>query len=393
MLRSLRKHVRGWLAAGAMLAGLAGMAQALEAPFDRYVFVPNRASADVAIIDADRDEVVARVKVGRVPHQVAVSDTLGKLVASNTADNTITIVNLRTLTTEATIELDHEPEHMELSPGGDIAAVGNIGAGTVSLVSLRENRELARVKGLVEPHNMTFSPDGRFVFVGNLGADFISVIDVARGKVVREIPVGPARELAKLPGTQEEHQGIINVTRTVDGRLGFAAHGDGNTLAVIDLRTQRKLRDLKLGEEPWRAYSTADSRFMIVPNNGDESVSIISTTSPFREVARLEGGADMTGVNSGWFETVAFVISRGEGRLYVLDLVNMKNAGTIELGQDSTPETGVVNPQGTRLYVALSGTDEVAVIDIRARKLVKRIGNVGSEPWGAHMVGALNYCH
>ena len=386
-------YIRAMLAGAAMLAGLSGIAQALEAPYDHYVFVPNRDSANVAIIDTDTDRLIARVKVGNVPHQVAVSDTLGKLVASNTADNTITIISLKTLKPEATIKLGNEPEHMEISPGGAIAAVGNIGGGTVSLIDLKANREHKRITGLHEPHNMTFSPDGKLLYVGNLGANFVSVIDVAKGKVIDEIPVGDEQQLAALPGGEDDHQGVINVTRTVDGRLGFAAYGDGDTMAVIDLRTRRKLKTLKLGDLPWRAYTTADSRYMIVPNNGDQTVSIVSTTSPFREVARLRGAPDMTGVNTGWFESVAFVISRGEDKLVVLDLQEMRNTGEISLGKGCTPETGVTNPEGTKLYVALSGCNQVAVIDTRARKIVKRISGVGEEPWGAHMVGALNYCH
>ncbi len=387
------RNIRTMLAGAAMLAGLSGIAQALEAPYDHYVFVPNRDSASVAIIDADTDRLVARVKVGNVPHQVAVSDTLGKLVASNTADNTITIISLKTLKPEATIKLGNEPEHMEISPGGAIAAVGNIGEGTVSLIDLKANKEHKRITGLHEPHNMTFSPDGKLLYVGNLGANFVSVIDVAKGEVIDEIPVGDEQQLAALPGGEDDHQGVINVTRTVDGRLGFAAYGDGDTMAVIDLRTRKKLKTLKLGDLPWRAYTTADSRYMIVPNNGDQTVSIVSTTSPFREVARLRGAVDMTGVNTGWFESVAFVISRGEDKLVVLDLQDMRNAGEISLGKGCTPETGVTNPEGTKLYVALSGCNQVAVIDTRARKIVKRISGVGEEPWGAHMVGALNYCH
>jgi len=33
------------------------------------------------------------------------------------------------------------------------------------------------------------------------------------------------------------------------------------------------------------------------------------------------------------------------------------------------------------------------VIDVRRRELVKTIDDVGDEPWGATMAGALNYCH
>lgn len=370
---------------------LADPLSALNGSLDHYVFVPNRSSADVAIIDSRTDEVVAKVAVGNVPHQVAVSDTLGKMVASNTADNTITIVDLRDLKNAAGITLGHEPEHMEINPAGDLLAVGNIGEGTVSLVSLREDQERHRITGLHEPHNMTFSPDGSMLYVGNLGANFVSVIDVGQAKVVAELPVGEGRALASLQD-QEEHQGIINVTRTPDGRLGFAAYGDGDEMAVFDLRTRETLDTMELGDAPWRAYTTADGRFMIVPNNGDQTVSVFSTTSPFDEVARLEGVGDMTGVNTGWFETTAFVIGRGSDTIGVIDLTTMTNAGEIEIPGGS-PETGVTTPDGTKLYVALSGTDEVAVIDTHERKLIKRISGVGDDPWGAHMVGALNYCH
>ncbi len=381
------------LTATALIGGLLSTtALALDAPYDHYVFVPNRNSADIAIIDANTDQLVANVAVGNIPHQVSVSDTMGKLVASNTKDNTISIIDLKTLKTIQTVKLGHEPEHMAIGRAGKIVAVGNIGEGTVSLVSLEKNTEIKRITGLHEPHNMTFSPSGKLLYVGNLGANFVSVIDVEKGKVINEIGVGDNTAVAALPGSSEEHQGIINVTETPDGRLGFAAYGDGDVMAVLDLRTQKKIATLKLGDAPWRAYTTADGRFMIIPNNGDETVSIFSTTAPYKEVARLKGAADMTGVNTGWFETIAFVISRGDNKIVMLDLVNMKNMGEIKL-KDGSPETAVVTPDGTKLYVALSGTNEIAVIDTRHGKLLRKIANVGKEPWGAHMVGALNYCH
>ena len=64
-----------------------------------------------------------------------------------------------------------------------------------------------------------------------------------------------------------------------------------------------------------------------------------------------------------------------------------------EIPLKSSPETGVTTPDGTKLYVALSGTDQVAVIDTRQRRVLTMIAGVGKEPWGAHMVGAINYCH
>ena len=300
------------------------------------------------------------------------------------------MIDLATLETTATIPLGHEPEHMELDPSGAVLAVGNIGEGTVSLVSLSAESELARVDGLHEPHNMTFDPSGQRLYVGNLGASFVSMIDVPQAKVAGEIAIGPDRALAHHEDDDTAYQGIINVTATPDGRLGFAAYGEGDRMAVIDLESGRTLKDLALGDTPWRAFTTSDGRYMIVPNNGDETVSVVSTET-LDEVARLPGAADMTGVNTGWFDRFAYVISRGDDKALVIDLETMQPAGEVAL--PGTPETGVVTPDGTKLYVALSDAHTVAVIDVQAKTVTATIEGVGEEPWGAHMAGAVNYCH
>ena len=385
----MRKWLFSGLGALSALAMTAPGAFALE-DLSHHVFVPNRASADVAVIDTRIDEVVAHIPVGRVPHQVAISLERERMVVSNTADNTLSVIDLGSMSTVATVPLGNEPEHIEIDPSGGLVAVGNIGEGTVSLVSLVENREVGRIEGLHEPHNMTFDSAGARLYVGNLGASFVSVVDVAAARVVDEIVVGPDRALAALGEVDEAYQGIINVTGTPDGRLGFAAYGEGDRMAVIDLESGLILKTLTLGDTPWRAFGTADGRYMIIPNNGDETISIVSTES-LTEVARLPGAADMTGVNTGLRDSVAYVISRGDDKALVVDLDTLTLRGEVAL--PGTPETGVTTPDGSRLYVALSDADRVAVIDMGAREVVAVIDDVGEEPWGAHMAGALNYCH
>ncbi len=377
-----------------ILAAAAVLVAALWAPLasahdetSSYVFVPNRASADVAVIDSRTDRVVARIDVGNVPHQVALSDTLGKLIASNTGDNTISIISLDSFATEATIALGVEPEHMTVSPAGNVLAVSNIGAGTVSLVLLDDNVETARIEGLFEPHNLTFSSDGALLYTANLGANHVSVIDVASATVINEIPVAEPVAYGAT-ATAGEYQGIINVTPTFDGRLGFAAHGEGDVLAVIDLATQRTIKHIALGDMPWRAFPSADSRYMLVPNNGDRTVSVISVAT-LEVVATLPGAADMTGINGAG--TSAFVISRGDNKIVVIDLAAMAVSGEISL--PGSPETGVVTADGGKLYVALGSVDQVAVIDTATATLSATVDGVGSEPWGATMAGVVGYCH
>jgi YVTN family beta-propeller protein len=53
----------------------------------------------------------------------------------------------------------------------------------------------------------------------------------------------------------------------------------------------------------------------------------------------------------------------------------------------------VVTADGAKLYVALAGSNSVAVIDTRNRALNTVIRDVGSAPVGITMTNTNNYCH
>ena len=359
-------------------------------PWERYLFVPNRDSNDIAVIDTATDTLLTRIPTGSTPHQVALSAPLGVLAVSNSGDDTLSLIDLATMETRA-LALGSVPEHMTLHPAGELLAVGNIDEGSVSLVSLSEGRELRRIAGLHEPHNLTFSPNGETLYVGNLGANFVSAIEVASGNIAAPLIIGEGRASASLASDHaHEHQGIIDITPNASGDIGFAAFGDGDVMGVFDLRSGDRLATVPTGDRPWRAYPSAHGEYMLVPNNGERTVSVFEASAPFREIARLPGGADMTGINAG--HDTAFVIARGSEEIHLIDLQAMESAGVISL-PGAAPETGIITPDGEKLYVALSGANALAVIDVESRSLLRRIENVGAAPWGAFMHGADNYCH
>ena len=79
-----RSRTSAFTAVLALAAGLlsAPAVAALEvAELDRYVFVANRTSADIAVIDARSDQVVERLDLGTKPEGFLLSSSLGLLVA------------------------------------------------------------------------------------------------------------------------------------------------------------------------------------------------------------------------------------------------------------------------------------------------------------------------
>ncbi|MBI2318535.1 MAG: hypothetical protein HYU75_16455, partial [Betaproteobacteria bacterium] len=328
----------------------------------RFVFVPSRTDPEVSVLDTARDEIVATLKLDRVASQVVVSDSTGRLAASNIENKSLTIVDLRTHQLLKTMALDLTPERMVISPDGYLVGIGDAKQGVVAVVSILDYREMARVGGFVEPTKLTFGLDGSQLYVTDSATNRLALIDVVQNKRMFDIPVAPTnRRPASARAGVQPPETVSALTRTPDGRYGFVANAQDNTLKVIDLSTEKVIRTLQVGRAPLRPYGTADGRLMLVPNEGDATVSVVDTTM-LQVVATLPGGRGVQAINTGWFESLALVVSAAERKLVLLDLVKFQSAGEIPL--PGKPGPGVVTPGGDKLYVALTDADKIAVIDV-----------------------------
>lgn len=358
------------------------------------VFVTNRDSSDVAVIDMKSNAVIDRIPIGDFsnPH-MAVATNDGKfLLATGTNSNFVAIIDLETR--EMTkVRLGLMPEHFDITADSKFAYIGNMGIGEVSVVDIENKIEVSRIAGFFEPHGPVCIPGSDKVYVSNLGAHEVGIIDTKNPVLAKRIEVGSAFAMAMvdMPDKLAEIVGIANPTLTPDGKFAYAADGDSNQVAVIDTATDNVIATIPVGDEPWRAYASPDGTKMLVPNNGDQTVSVIDTSSN-KVIATFPGGEDMTGINFVNGGTKAYVISRGEGSLFVLDLKKMKEIKRIKIGEDLSLETASTTPDGKTVYLASSRSNSVFVIDADTDEYTQ-IPNVGLSPWAITIVGGANYCH
>jgi DNA-binding beta-propeller fold protein YncE len=353
---------------------------ARAAGIEGLVFVPSRQLPEVAVIDTRTDLVVRRLATGSVPLHAAVSASLGVLVTTSWRGNTVNLIDVEGVRPTERIALDLRPDGIALDPSGRVLAVSSLETDGVALVDLAARRQTASMAGFATPHHLAFGRDGTRLYVGNLGANRVTEVDVAAGRVVREIDLAPA---------EADLGGVTNLAILPDGERALAAFGGGGELALIDLALGTAPKLVPAGELPWSAFATQDGSRLLVPNQGDGTVSLLDGTS-LAEIARLPVGGDVTGVATAWFETMAFVLSRADRRLTVVDLVGGTVTGTVDL--PGAPEAAVTTADGSRLYVALGDVGGVAVVDVRERRLLAVIDGVARRPWGVQMAGALNYC-
>jgi DNA-binding beta-propeller fold protein YncE len=341
----------------------------------RYVFVPSRTTAVVTMIEGDK--IVGALNLGVIPTQVIVSEAAAKLVAIDRISRGISIVDLKD-GRRVSVDLDFVPQRLLNSADGNLVAAADLTSGTIAFIELVHEREVRRITELPLIRDLMFGADGAFLYVAAEGLNGIGVIDIARGKLIDEIPT-----YGTVPGD------VSGLTRSPSGRLGYAKARDGRSVSVLDLTNFRRVQHLEVGRAATKAYPTGIGGYLVVPDSVEKTVTIVANAS-MSVAAMLKGSSGMSTVYSGWFDTLALVPSRNDKKLHVYDLEQLAKAGEIALS--GVPAQGAVDPEGAKLYLALEGTRQVAVVDLQQRQLMKPI-DVGHEPLAAIMARSFDVCH
>ena len=296
------------------------------------------------------------------------------------------------------VALDSLPVSAAVSPDGKFLLALNAGARpSISVVDASASKETARVALPDAGLGLAFSPDGRRVYAGG-----------GTRNAVLEFTFSPAGELQasrEISAGQPAAMNFIgDVAVSPDGRTVLAADLFHDRVLAINTQTGQITGTFKSGRRPYRILFHPDGQSYFVSSWADASVYEYSLPSG-TEMARARIGAhpaEMVLSNrkipdeqSTWqyrlFVAAAntndvFVIGVSEGKeLSVLETLNVGFGALQPAGM--TPSSLALNADQTRLYIACSDTNTVAVADIsEARSRVAGFVPTGAYPTSVRLL-------
>ena len=160
----------------------------------------------------------------------------GTLLVLNKADNTVSLLDLTTKKSVATIPTGEDPHEVAVSPNGKIAIVCNYGASptpgntlTVIDVAARKSLRTIDLGKYVRPHGIAWLR-GSDVAVTTEGAKTLLIVDVEAGKVTAAID------------TDQFGSHMVALAPAHD--RAFVANIDSGSVSVIDLKQQRRIANI-----------------------------------------------------------------------------------------------------------------------------------------------------
>lgn len=214
------------------------------------LYVMNRGSNNISIIDTRLEVVVATVSAGTGPYYAGVSGT-GVYVA-NIDGSTVTVVDT-VRRTSSNVTVGSTPVYIAVSGTG--VYTGNANSNTVSVIDTRSNTKVKDIPVGAFPQFIAASGTG--VYVANYDGGTVSVINTNGNTVIRTITTGTRPYFIGFSGTG-----------------AYVPNYSSATLSVINTRSLVKMTDISVGTNPQHIGFLGTSGY--VTNNGSDNVTVVS---------------------------------------------------------------------------------------------------------------------
>jgi DNA-binding beta-propeller fold protein YncE len=160
------------------------------------------------------------------------------------------------------------------------------------------------------------------------------------------------------------------------GNRLFLAAEEHKTVEVFDLRTGKRIRSIEGFGQPLTMAYLPESNQLVVTDGGDSAVQLVDCKK-YKIIKTIKLGE---GVDHGVLNPVNryFYVESGGGSnapthvLSVIDTKSFTHVGEVAGLPGSSNEGMVIDSAGKKLYVNLTGTDEVGVVDLGTGQFVAK---------------------
>ena len=135
-----------------------GPASVAVDPSSGAIYVANRTSGTVSVINPDTNRVTATVTVGTDPQGVAVNSAAGTVYVTNDGSNNVSVISELTNTVGATITVGTHPSGIAFNSVTDTVYVANNGSNSVSVINGLTNTVTSTITGLNQPAGIAVNP-------------------------------------------------------------------------------------------------------------------------------------------------------------------------------------------------------------------------------------------
>ena len=286
------------------------------------------------------------------------------LLVGNKGEDSLSFIDLKTGKETARRATGNQPHEIAISPDGKLAAVVSYGGQTIDIfdIALMDRIETISLAPARRPHGILWLDDGRIITTTE-GSDNITIISPPSGDAQK-------RQISSIAtGQKGSHMLVV----TPDYSRAFVTNMQSGTVSVLDLVAMTKLADLPAGTEPEGLAITPDGKTVWVADRRGDALHVFDARK-LEHLTTIKTGKFPIRVAISADGATAITSNLGDGALGLYDVATRRAKGAIEVsGTAETRQVTILfSPDGNKIYVAETGPDTIAEVDLASGKVVRR---------------------
>ncbi len=244
---------------------------------------PGTDGREMVVIDIPSRKVVDRVDFGHGvrPHCPVYDKVNGLLYVTTELDQTVTIIDPKTLKIVGTIPTGQKESHMlVISRDGKRGYTSNVGAGSVSVLDIAGRKTIAIIPISKESQRIAISNDDKMVFTSDQTKPQLAVIDTATNKIKTWVEL-PAVGYGTYP--------------TRDGRFLLVTLPKANKVAVVDLASLKVVRTVDVADDPVKVLASPNGKVAYVSCSKAKQIAVVDLSS-WKVDSLIDAGAGVDGL-------------------------------------------------------------------------------------------------
>ena len=207
-----------------------------------HVVVTSEANQALLLVNVTTGTVerVFRTEAG-VSHMLALSTDRTRLYCSNMRDGSVSAFDFKTGAKIKDVKTGKECEGVGVTPDGRWVWAGNRAEDTISVIDTRTLEVTKHIPSPGFPYRVQFTPDGKLALVPHAQASSLVVADVASQTILKSI---------KLGLTKVAEPSTAGVFQHPDNRHAFVTVRNDNSMLVLDLTTGETLARVEVQNSP-----------------------------------------------------------------------------------------------------------------------------------------------
>ncbi len=233
---------------------------------DAGVGKPGSDGRNMVVIDIASRKVIGNVDFGKGvrPHCPVIGPKNGLLYVTTELDNSVTIVDPKTLKIIGSVPTGQAEAHMlAIASDGRRGYTANVGPGTVSVLDLENRKTVAIIPISSNTQRIALSVDDKRAFTADQTQPRLAVINTATNKIESWVTL-PASGYGTAP--------------TPDGRWLVVAVPKVNKVAAVDLQTLKVVHMIDVPAAPQEVLIRPDGKIVYVSCDSSAKVAAIRTS-------------------------------------------------------------------------------------------------------------------